>query len=534
MLSVQGVQLSTEQSVLVNGVSLQIGAGESVALMGASGSGKSLTAMALAGLLPLNIRQTQGHIDIQRGRPALIMQNPADCFDPLFRMRSVFHETFCAHMAKKTLPDFIENVLRLVGFTQPDAILQSYPFELSGGMLHRCMIALAVGMVLAGKTACIIADEPLSGLDAPSKHYMLGLLKRLQQEYGFALLYIDHDLASAAQVAQKVVVMHAGHVVEQGLFAEVIQNPQHAVTQQLVQAYNRLQEMHSVTGDTASACAQPCSPQEACADVVHVEVQDAPQQNAAAKEVLLRACHVSKSYAGKPVLQDVHVELFAGQSLGLVGANGAGKSTLIRILLGLENADAGHVFCGEHAIVKTHAKTAWRKDLQAVFQHARLAVNPRLQAHDILLEPIRANAHVLQLQGKEAEKAKVQELLALVDLPQTFASKYPIHMSGGQLQRLCLARALALQPKIVLLDESLADLDAVVSEQIQEKLQELKRHLGLSFLYISHDIRSVLRLCEQVMVLHEGRIVDTFQQKEFLHMQRHVAFKALLCTEEKV
>ncbi len=507
MLRAQAIQIRAGQKILVDDVSLHLTAGESLALMGASGSGKSLIAMTLAGLLAPNLTLTQGSVQVAQGRPALIMQNPADCFDPLFPLQWAFHETFCHCMSKGDLADFTQHVLSSVGFEDPQKILQSYPFELSGGMLHRCMLALALGAILAGTASCIIADEPLSGLDTPSRWHILHLLQRLQKKYSFALLYIDHDLSAAAYMAQRIAIMHEGRVVEQGDFTQVTQQPQHEVTKNLVQAYERLQSLERV---------------------VHVKKKSAEPQGAP----LLQACAVSKSYSHKKVLDAVSLELFSGQSVGLVGANGAGKSTFIRMLLGLERADSGHMTCCGHNIERTAAKAPWRKHLQAVFQHARLAVNPRMRVCDILLEPIHANKEVLALQNKAAEADKVVELLKLVDLPPSFAQKYPLHMSGGQLQRLCLARALALQPKVLLLDESLADLDAVVAEQLQEKLQELKTELGLSYLYISHDIRSVLRLCENIAVLHEGRLVDFFAREAFLAEERHTAFTTLLCQKK--
>ncbi len=512
MLRVQNLSLKAGSTVLVQDVCLELKSGESLALMGPSGSGKSLTAMAVAGLLPHSVVPVKG--SVQGQNVALIMQNPADCFDPLFTLAWVFQESFCNTVPKEALADFIQDLLHKVGFAQPQSILAAYPFELSGGMLHRCMIALALGAILCGRASCVVADEPLSGLDSPSRLRILHLLRQLQGQYGFALLYIDHDITSAAQVAKRIAIMDSGRIVEQGKLKDVLENPQHAVTQAMVQAYGRLQ----------SFCTDSC-----------------PSSNAGQQDIVLDVQKISKKYGQKTVLQDISLQIQRGQSVGLVGANGAGKSTLIRLLLGLEAADEGKAFCLGRPIIAygsqgshgTHSsKAAWRKDLQAVFQHARLAVNPRMQGRDILLEPIHAHRCVAPfdtiMASKAAQDAKVAELLALVELPAFFAKKYPSHMSGGQLQRLCLARALALQPQIVLLDESLADLDAAVAEQLQNLLQKLKKQLGISFLYISHDMNAVLRLCDTIAVLHEGRIVETFAAINAQEAQRHPAFKALL------
>ncbi len=511
MLRLCNVSLKAKGALipLVHNISLQVQAGETLALMGPSGSGKSLTAMAVAGFLPNNISMIQGQVHIQENKNvALIMQNPADCFDPLFTLGWVFRESFSRHVPRADVAHFTHTLLCKVGFTDPKVIEKSYPFELSGGMLHRCMMALALGAVLCGQASCVVADEPLSGLDTPSRGHMLKLLRQLQEEYGFALLYIDHDLASAAQVASHVAIMAEGRMVEYGTLERVLQSPEHEVTKAMVKAYERLhstaeQDSKESTNKTTSA------------------------------QTILQAQHVCKTYGNKKVLQDICLHVQAGQSLGLVGANGAGKSTLIRVLLGLEDADGGDITCLGSPIKKCATKAAWRRDLQAVFQHARLAVNPRMQARDILLEPLRAHKLDFPLKSTAEQDAKVAELLALVELPVHFSTKYPAHMSGGQLQRLCLARALALQPKVVLLDESLADLDAVVAEQLQKLLLRLKKQLSLCFLYISHDITSVLRLCDTITVLQEGCIVDTFASENYAHVQRHEAFMALLPPKKK-
>ncbi len=522
MLTVQNLHVNAGQQKLLQGISFTVKAGASLALMGPSGSGKSLTAMAVAGLLAPNVSVMavagllapnvsvlQGHIHMQgqgaKGGVALIMQNPADCFDALFTLDWVFKESFTKHVDKASLCNFIHELLHKVGFSDPELILASYPFELSGGMLHRCMIALALGAVLCGRASCVVADEPLSGLDSPSRRHILKLLAALQKEYGFALLYIDHDLATAAEVATEVIIMAEGCIVEQGELCFVLKNPQHAVTKSMVQAYERM----------------------------HLPPESSPlPQKVEAAQSLLDVQGIYKSYGQKKVLQDICFQVHKGQSLGLVGANGAGKSTLIRVLLGLEPADAGQAFCLGRPMVQSAGKAVWRKDIQMVFQHARLAVNPRMRGRDILLEPLRAHKDMYPPGSRAEQDAKVAELLAMVDLPPHFAQKYPSHMSGGQLQRLCLARALALQPKILLLDESLADLDAAVAEQLQNLLLRLKNELDVSFLYISHDMSAVLRLCDAIAVLHEGCIVDAFTSAEARNTQRHPAFKALLMQEE--
>ncbi len=514
MLSVKNLSLFAGKTPLIQNVSFTLAPGESLALMGASGSGKSLTAMACMGLLPPNICQSSGHISYGENStqtPALIMQNPADCFDALFPMRSAFTESF-GHKAFAPIPssatklmagqkqdNFTESLLRKVGFTHPQEILRAYPFELSGGMLHRVMIALALGMVLLDKSSCIIADEPLSGLDTPSKAHTLQLMKSLQQEFGFSLLYIDHDVAAAHTVATQLAIMHEGHLVEYGNFSTLQQQAQHEATKALMSAYERLKHWDTEYHGVPSATIKPL-----------VEIQS-----------------IGKSYGNKQVLDHIDLTLYAGKSVGVVGTNGAGKSTLMRILLGLDEADTGHIYCLGQKVEKNFANPAWRKNMQAVFQHGRMAVNPRLSVTQILREPLHAQG-IWQKMSSAQKHSKVEELLALVELPSHFAQKYPWHLSGGQVQRLCLARALALQPSILVLDEPLADLDAVVAEQIQTMLVRLQKQLNVTLFYISHDIGSVLRLCSEIIVLGQGKILDVFSKEHYAAPERHNIFKMLL------
>ncbi len=503
MLKVNNLRIMSGTKVLVDDVCFELKSGESLALMGISGSGKSLTAMACVGLLPPNVKMTSGTIDYGEGqkKPALIMQNPADCFDPLFTMRSVFKHSFGSGSFFSTSSaeqdTFTQKILRKVGFTNPQDILLRYPFELSGGMLHRIMIALALGRVLLGKASCIIADEPLSGLDRVGKVQILRLIKELQQEYALSLLYIDHDLHASKAIAKALAIIHEGRIIEQKNFNDIRESIVHTQTEKLFAAHERL-EQNSPSIHSFSDKSSP----------------------------LLTVKDLTKSYAGKMVLKQINFNLYAGQSLGLVGINGAGKSTLLRLLLGLEQADAGQITCIGHLVENTYNETSWRKNIQAVFQHARLAVNPRFSVAKVLSEPLKAQG-LWQKMSKGQRETELEELLSLVDLPLAFINKYPIHMSGGQLQRLCLARALTLRPKILLLDEPLADLDVIVAEHMQKMLINLQNKLKLTFLYISHDLRSMIRLCSTLMVLDNGIIVDKFPSQDFQSSKRHDVFQNL-------
>lgn len=510
-----------EAPLLVDSVSFNINAGETLALMGASGSGKSLTAMAVMNLLPPGIVQKKGNIVLHRGAPALIMQNPGDCFDHLFTVRHTFRETFrdTGCVPRKREEAAIRLRLREVGFAHPEAVLPLHPFELSGGMLHRVMIALA----LARKSQCIIADEPISSLDLPGKVRILRLLKNLQAKHGFALLYIDHDLTTAACMADRIAVMQDGRIVEQGEANALLHCPAHVCTKELLHAFKTscIPTLQAVSG-------KECKPEPQ-----NIAAPDSAAKNAQSERKVLLECQgLHKSYgacrwrgnAGHDVLRGISLRLYQGESLAIMGRNGAGKSTLFRMLLGLEKPDSGSVsVMGEDISLLKANKKGWRKHMQTVFQDSRGAVNPRLTVGDIIMEPL-----LVHEENAAARRRRIEDLLSLVKLPQSFKNKYPGQLSGGQLQRVCIARALAPKPDVLLLDEALTDLDAVVRTQLQDLLENLKMDLGLSLLYVSHDMASAFRLCDRVVVLDQGRIVDEFLPGQHMSAQRHQSFGSLL------
>ena len=502
----------TEAERLVDQVFLRIHAGETLALMGSSGSGKSLTAMAVMGLLPPGVHQTNGSIQIAGGAPALIMQNPGDCFDHLFTVRHTFRETFrdTGCVPRKREEAAMRRRLREVGFADPESVLPRHPFELSGGMLHRLMIALA----LVRKSPLIIADEPISSLDLPGKARILRLLKHLQARHSFALLYIDHDLTTAACMADSIAVMQNGRIVEQGPARQVLRRPGHEHTKELLHAFHVSKIRPPVEKQ------EPATPHRTKNTNTH-------------RAVLLECRNLKKSYgacrwlrqSGQEVLRDVSLRLHRGESLAVMGRNGAGKSTLFRLLLGLEKPDSGNVLImGKDIDSREARKNNWRRHVQTVFQDSRGAVNPRMTIADIIEEPLIAHG----LASAAERKKRVAELLSLVELPLPYARRYPGQLSGGQLQRVCIARALAPRPDILLLDEALTDLDAVVRAQLQDLLENLKNSLGLSLLYVSHDMASAFRLCDRVVVLNEGCLVDEFRPDQHLDAGRHESFERLM------
>ncbi len=509
---IQGSQIqgSVDTRVCVSRVSFSLKAGETLALVGKNGAGKSLTIMALMDALPPNLWRHAEELIIAGGRPSIMMQNAADCFDPLFTVRHVFWETLPSSFDKATREETARRLLDEVGLAYD--VLDLYPFELSGGMLHRLMFALALAPILleanenAQATRLLLADEPLAGLDVPAKVHFLHRIKELQQKYVFSMIFIDHNFASVQALAHKVLVMHDGVAVEYGDTESVSQKPRHDATQALVHAarehaLERIPHPAGMARDTASP--------------------------------VLYCQSVSKSYARrtawfraaqrKTVLSDITFQLQRGEGLGLVGMNGAGKSTLTRLLLGLDACDDGHVSILGEDLSTLLQTSAWRTRIQPVFQHARMAVNERLTVENILKEPLRAHG-----MGVAAQQDRVEELLALVALPTQCARSYPSQLSGGQLQRLCFARALALKPDILLLDEAFTDMDVATCVHLQDLLLSLQKERGLSYICISHNMHTLLRLCHNIMLLHDGRIGDYFPSAHFTAPERHAVF-AQMC-----
>ena len=559
VLDIRSLSLKAERNTAnplpVRDISLSVRAGECLALVGESGSGKSLTAMAAMGLLPPGIFRQGG--EIITGTAALIMQNPAGCFDPLFTVRHTFVETFrdAGCIARGEEAARMHHLLESVGFACSGDIRDKYPFELSGGMLHRVMIALA----LAREASLIIADEPISGLDLPGKVQILRLLKGLQRQQGFGLLYIDHDLGMASYIADSIAVMLQGKIVEYGTAAEVLQTPRHEYTRALWAAYRRTpapvtavnvfkpageecEEFAPVwtrsefpadgalVKNSFSSAAFPGASHAACANGARVNEACVSGHSAAP---LLECMDVCKSYvarsasgaAPQPVIQGLSFSLVEGESAAIVGHNGAGKSTLIRLLLGLEEPDSGSVrVMGQDVFPVKKRDVVWRKHIQAVFQDSRGAVNPRLTIREILTEPLAAHKQG----GKAEQEERCRALLSMVGLLSSDAVKYPNQMSGGQLQRVCIARALALEPRLLVLDEALTDLDAIVQGQLLDLLEELKERLSIACLYVSHDLSSIFRLCNRVLVLHQGRFVDELSPVECASPDRHEAFTCLM------
>ena len=529
LLSVRDLQVSFASPAgpieAVRGVSFRVRPGGAVALVGESGSGKSVVSQAILGILPAPGQITGGQIlyrdprcdgssidlaaldpasrafrALRGGAIALIFQEPMSALSPLHRIGDQIGEVLRLHRGagRAEARKLAAEAMRLAGFPAPEAALDAYPFELSGGLRQRAMIAQA----LAGQPTLLIADEPTTALDVTIQAQILQLLRRLRAELGMALLLITHDLGVVANIADEVVVMQRGRVLESGPAAALFGTPRHPYLKALLDAVPRFADR---------ALPEPAAP--------------AP--------VLLEAAGLVKSFAGRnatgPVqraVDTVDLTLRRGECLGLVGESGSGKSTLARLLLRALVPDAGTICFDGQDLATLHgaALHRFRRRAQYVFQDPNGALDPRMSAFDILAEPL-----IIHRLGQAAERReRVEAIAELVGLDPHWLSRYPHSFSGGQRQRLGIARALVLEPALVICDEPVSALDVRVQAQILDLLGELRARLGLTYLFISHNLAVVAAVADRIAVMCAGRIVELAPRQALFEHPVHPYTQALL------
>ena len=483
----------------VEGVSFEIRAGETLAIVGESGSGKSMSANAVMGLLPPGTRVAQGiakldGVDLLRldeagfrairgRRIGMIFQEPMTALDPLMRVGDQITEVFEAHGALTPAERRARALALLaeVGLPDPERTVHAYPFQLSGGQRQRVMIAMA----LALEPVLLIADEPTTALDVTTQAQILKLLEDLQRKHGTAVMFITHDFGVVADIADRVVVMCKGKVVETGTTAEVLGDPQHDYTKALIAAIP--------TGHPTLA---------------------APTV-AKDREIVLEVAGLTKTYSTSGGLfrpprvvhavKAVSFDLARGETLGVVGESGSGKSSLGRCLVRLIDPEAGSIKIeGLETMGQSVGQMRlWRRRMQMVFQDPYGSLNPRTRVGRIVAEgPIAAGMPV-----KDA-LAKAADLLALVGLDPSAVDRFPHEFSGGQRQRIGIARALALDPRIIIADEAVSALDVSIQAQVLRLLADLKSRLDLALIFITHDLRVAATICDKVAVMRQGEIVE--------------------------
>ncbi|WP_423457399.1 ABC transporter ATP-binding protein [Ottowia sp. VDI28] len=483
----------------VQDVSLDVPAGQTVCVVGESGSGKSVMANAVMRLLPPVLSVKSGEITLagedllsldaeslrrMRGsRMGMIFQEPMTALNPVMTVGEQIDEVLLVHGERDAhvRERRVLELMREMSLPEPETLRHRYPFQLSGGQRQRVVIAIAMAL----EPQLLIADEPTTALDVTTQAQILALIKRLQTTHGIGVLFITHDFGVVADIADRVVVMQQGKVVESGTAAQVLRQPEHPYTRRLIDAVPRLRD----TMDEASARPAP----------------------------LLRIEGVSKSYRARgqglfggrgrtKALDEVSLEIGEGETVGLIGESGSGKTTLGQCVMRLLDVDGGQiVFNGEPVqALRGRALKALRPQIQMIFQDPFASLNPRHRVGRIVTE----NAILCGVPPAEAER-RMQDVLAMVGLDPSAVNRFPHEFSGGQRQRIGIARALVMQPRLIVADEAVSALDVSVQQQVLTLLREVRERLGLSMLFITHDLRVASQICDRIAVMHKGRIVET-------------------------
>ncbi|GEO40791.1 ABC transporter ATP-binding protein [Skermanella aerolata] len=512
-----------ERPNAVENVNLRIARDEILCVVGESGSGKSMTAHAVMGLLPgPHVRVTGGEIayrgrDIltmggaeQRGlrgdRIAMIFQEPMTALNPLMRVGDQIEESLKAHSSmeqsyasKAARRARVVELLTDVGLPDPESLRRSYPFRLSGGQRQRVMIAMA----LALEPDILIADEPTTALDVTTQKQILGLIRTIQAERRMGVMFITHDFGVVAEIATNVAVMQHGRCVEAGPAAQVLNQPRHPYTRQLIAAVPHYIEHR---GDFLKR-----------------------------GDALLTAEKVRKVFhlggglfrKGRELVagDDISLTIHPGETLGVVGESGSGKSTLGRCIVGLNKTDGGRIlFQGQDlAALSRNQFRPVRKDIQMIFQDPYASLNPRHKVADII-----AQGPVAFGESRSKATARARELLRLVGLPESAADRYPHEFSGGQRQRISIARALALEPKLIIADEPVSALDVSVQRQVLDLLEDIRHRFGLAMLFITHDLRVAAQVCDTIAVMQRGKVVEMNTAREVFQNPQHAYTRTLL------
>ncbi len=539
------VEFQTKDGVVagVEDVSFSIAAGETVCVVGESGSGKSVSSLSLMRLVEFNGGAIAGgrllfgrdgkQVDLREAAPSLmrtirgneigmIFQEPMTSLNPVFTVGRQLTEGLRVHMGmtREAASARALELLRQVRIPEPERRLKQYPHELSGGMRQRVVIAMA----LACEPRLLIADEPTTALDVTIQAEILALIDRLKRETGAAVLFITHDMAVVAQMADRVVVMFRGRKVEEGTVEQIFESPRHDYTKALLAAVPKLGEMR---GKSAPEPMRLLGAPEYVAGPIKV----AEDRNILEVRNLVTRFPVKGGFFRRTVamvhaVEDVSFSIRKGETLSLVGESGCGKSTCGRSILRLIEPQSGEVrLDGADVIAMSQgALRRARRQMQMVFQDPFASLNPQMQLSDQVAEPIR---NYKLAKGSEIND-RVAQLFDRVHLPRNFMRRYPHELSGGQRQRIAIARALALNPKLIIADEAVSALDVSVQAQVLNLIMELQAELGISILFISHDMAVVERVSHAVGVMYLGRIVEIGSRQQIFENPQHEYTTSLL------
>ena len=529
----------------VEDISFSIAPGETVCVVGESGSGKSVTSLSLMRLVEfgggritsgrlgfsLNGKQidlaqadTQTMQAIRGDEIGMIFQEPMTSLNPVFTIERQMTDGLRVHrgLSRSAARARALELLQQVRIPEPEQRLKQYPHELSGGMRQRVVIAMA----MACEPRLLIADEPTTALDVTIQAEILALIDRLKRETGMAVLFITHDMAVVAQMADRVVVMYRGNLVEEGPVERIFADPQEEYTRKLLAAVPRLGEMRGksapepmrLVGETASNA--PVTP-------IDVDPKPLLQVHNLTTRYPVKGGLFRRTIANVHAVEDVSFDIPRGQTLALVGESGCGKSSCGRSILRLSEATSGQVLLEQTDILSLGERDlcnrAWR-DMQMVFQDPFASLNPHMRLRDQVAEPIR-NFGIEK--GRDVEE-RVAGLFDRVELPRAFMSRFPHELSGGQRQRVAIARALAVNPKLIIADEAVSALDVSVQAQVLNLMMELQAELGISYLFISHDMAVVERVAHRVGVMYLGRLVEIGSRQQVFETPKHIYTKSLL------
>lgn len=526
----------------VRGVSFELGRGENLAIVGESGSGKSTAVTAILGLLAENGKVTGGHalfkgkdltklsrreIEDVRGKEiGYVPQDPMSNLNPVWSIGFQVRETIEANTplrGKEAEARAIE-ALKEAGLPDPGSRLKQFPHQFSGGMRQRVLI----GIGMAARPDLLVADEPTSALDVTVQRKILDHIDSLTKEHGTSVIFITHDLGLAAERAKKLVVMYKGQVVEYGDSQEILQDPQHPYTKRLVGAApslasRRIQAVMEGDSQAASASDQALLEREKASAS---DAGDAP---------LIEVKNVTKVYKIRQkglkttdfkAVDDVSFSIPKGSTLGIVGESGSGKSTIAKMFLKLEDITSGSMmFDGEDVATWPKRRLLeFRRRVQPVFQDPYGTLDPMRSIGTSIAEPLVTH----KIGNPRTRHAMVEELLNQVSLPKATANRYPGELSGGQRQRIAIARALALKPEVLVLDEAVSALDVLVQGQVLDLLAQLQRELGLTYMFITHDLAVVRMVADHVAVMRDGRLVEQATTDEVFDSPREQYTKDLL------
>jgi peptide/nickel transport system ATP-binding protein len=492
----------------VEDVSLSVSAGETVCIVGESGSGKSVTAFSIMRLLSPGLRPVSGTIALDgedllrkseramrrlRGnRLAMIFQEPATALSPTMTVGRQIEEPFRIHtaMSKEERRTRALQLMTLVNLPDPGRLISRYPHELSGGQRQRLMIAMA----LALDPALLIADEPTTALDVTTQAQIIALIRSLQGRSNAGVLFVTHDLSLVAEIADRVVVMQQGKLVEEGRASDVLARPRHAYTQALLAAIPGVAHRRRI------------SPPQAAADLLQVE-------------------HLSKTYtsgglfrttSSVKAVRDISLTVRRGETVALVGESGSGKSTVARCIAGLVEPTSGDI------ILDSASRARRSEKVQIVFQDPNRSLDPRWTVGRSLVEGLR-NRGV----ERQHARARASQLLERVGVPVEAMSRYPHQFSGGQRQRICIARALTLDPKLLIADEAVSALDVSVQAQVLTLLEDLQREFQIGILFITHDLRVAAQISDRIAVMQQGAIVEEGAALQLIAAPEHTYTKVL-------